>query len=133
MVIQGRAVAAIAVVVALLVYTVGLAVGPRLSAESLDEVSPTGARVHCLTAIDLPGPFGILLNCDSPEFMEAASNPRRLLEHNNVRQSRPGQIWLAWVISKPLSVFASALGSLDRPARLDLISSSSRPATCLPK
>lgn len=95
------------VLCALLIYSVGLSVGPRVSGDMLKGQTRWG--VNCLTAIDLPGPFGILLNCDSPDFMESASKPGRLLEAGNWRQNRPGQIWLAWLIAQPIGLFSDAL------------------------
>jgi hypothetical protein len=93
-------------------YSLGLAVGPRLEAEA--------ARAWCQYPVDLPGPFGILLNCDSPAFVDHAVHPGRLLEEGNVRQSRPGQIWLAWLVSRPLQPLAETAVALLGEDRLGI-------------
>ncbi|MCJ7707881.1 MAG: hypothetical protein MUO38_09720 [Anaerolineales bacterium] len=48
------------------------------------------------------GSFSIVLNCDSWDFMRLALHPDRIFEPNTVRQSRPGLIFLAAVLAKPL-------------------------------
>jgi len=47
----------------------------------------------------LPGPFGFSLNCDSFLFLELAHNPEKLLAKGNIRQERPGFIFLAAALS----------------------------------
>jgi hypothetical protein len=80
----------------------GLLIGPR--------VPDSDAGSLCVGNIGLPGPFGISLNCDSPEFMWLARDPSGLLFHENSRQSRPGMILLAALIQAPLSLIAPADG-----------------------
>jgi len=108
----------VGVLLALAAYSIGLAVGPRVSGDALSAKSAWG--VNCLTAIDLPGPFGLLLNCDSPDFMESASKPERLVEKGNWRQNRPGQIWLAWLVSQPLKAMTDAFVSFASRADVQL-------------
>ena len=84
--------------IGLMLLMLGFLIGPRV-AESQQ------AR-HCLGNVQLVGPFGFGLNCDSPQFMELAATPSRLLEPGNWRQSRPGLIALAAAVRLP---FAAAL------------------------
>jgi hypothetical protein len=79
----------------------GLLIGPRIP----DELQ----RDNCIGNIHLGGPFGIHLNCDAPEFLALATNPNALLGKRNYRQSRPGLILLAAILTVPLSVFSSAV------------------------
>src|SRR5262249_13048749 len=57
----------------------------------------------CVINVRLRGPFGLSLNCDSPEFLRLATNPTGLLEWHNVRQARPGLIFAAAVVALPLA------------------------------
>ena len=90
---------------ALIVLMLGLFVGPRIADDQQVK--------HCVVNVHLPGPFGISLNCDSPEFMRLAQHPDALLEPLNTRQSRPGLIaaaaLLSWALS-PLQSLADTLG-----------------------
>lgn len=72
----------------------GFLIGPR--------VQPQEQKAGCVGNIHLPGPFGIELNCDSPEFMWLAREPSALLTKNR-RQSRPGLIIAAAMLQMPLS------------------------------
>jgi hypothetical protein len=45
--------------------------------------------------IDLPGPFGLSLSVDSPNFMRLALEPAQLFEPRELRQSRPGLVLAA--------------------------------------
>ncbi|MEN8221433.1 MAG: hypothetical protein ABFS56_34860 [Pseudomonadota bacterium] len=71
----------------LLGFMVLLMIGPRLPDDRAEE--------HCVYNIDFPGPFGFSLSCDSGLFHQLAHNPKELLDENNVRQERPGFIFLA--------------------------------------
>jgi hypothetical protein len=87
-----------------LILMCALLIGPRV---------PDDQQVlHCVVNVHLPGPFGIGLNCDSPEFMRLASEPSALLEPLNTRQSRPGLIaaaaTLTWALS-PLTALTYRL------------------------
>ncbi len=82
---------------------VGLLIGPRLATN--DE-----AGYNCVGSVALAGPFGFELNCDSPEFMWLARDPAGLLDHLNSRQSRPGLILLAALITAPLSLVVAPDG-----------------------
>src|SRR5262249_23472767 len=75
---------------------VGLLIGPR--------VPDKDAGYNCIGNVELPGPFGFGLNCDSPEFMWLARDPSRLLDERNSRQSRPGLVLLAALIQAPLAL-----------------------------
>jgi hypothetical protein len=77
-----------------IIYCLGLAVGPRVPNDE--------QRLYCVKNINLPGPFGISLNCDSPVFLEDAANPRLLLAENAVYQGRPLHISLVGLIGYPL-------------------------------
>jgi hypothetical protein len=97
----------------LLILMFALLIGPRVPDEQQTK--------NCVVNIHLPGPFGIGLNCDSPEFMRLASQPSGLLEPRNTRQSRPGMIaaaaTMAWALS-PLTTLADRLGI--RAGRADI-------------
>jgi hypothetical protein len=82
----------------LLVLT-GFLIGPRAPADRQAE--------FCVVNVHIAGPFGISLNCDSPEFMQLARRPSALLEPENTRQSRPGMVLAAAALAWPLKPFAS--------------------------
>jgi hypothetical protein len=82
----------------LVVLLLGLLIGPR--------VPERAQKDHCVGNIELAGPFGLSLNCDSPQFMWLARQPEGLLEHRNARQSRPGMIVAAALLTRPLSLVA---------------------------
>lgn len=81
-------------VVGVLALIIGLLIGPRVPDDQ--------QAARCVVNVHLPGPFGISLNCDSPEFLRLANMPSGLLEPKNVRQSRPGLIIAAAVIARPI-------------------------------
>jgi len=58
--------------------------------------------ITCAENYRFYGSFSIVLNCDSWDFMWLALHPDRIYEPNTVRQSRPGLIFLAVVLAKPL-------------------------------
>src|SRR5262249_50724441 len=58
---------------------------------------------NCVYNVRLKGPFGVSLVCDSPEFMRLATHPTALLEPENNRQSRPGLVLAAALLTPPLS------------------------------
>jgi hypothetical protein len=84
---------------ALAVLLLGLLIGPRVADDQ--------QAARCVVNLHLPGPFGIAFNCDSPEFLRLATTPSAILEKNNMRQSRPGMILAAYVISLPLLPLAN--------------------------
>jgi hypothetical protein len=84
------------------VLSAGLLIGPRVPSKD--------AGAACVGNIELSGPFGFSLNCDSPEFMWLARDPAGLLYHHNSRQSRPGLILAAALLQVPLSLIAPADG-----------------------
>ncbi|HTX87025.1 MAG TPA: hypothetical protein VMC41_03090 [Candidatus Nanoarchaeia archaeon] len=52
--------------------------------------------------VNLRAPIGGLsMNCDSPEFLRLATDPKYLFELKNDRQARPGYIAAAWLVSRP--------------------------------
>jgi len=76
----------------------------------------------CVINVRLRGPFGLSLNCDSPEFLRLATNPTGLLEWHNVRQARPGLIFAAAVVALPLAplrTVAAHLGVQADPGEWD--------------
>jgi hypothetical protein len=81
--------------VALAVTLVALLVGPRVPDDQ--------QAAMCVVNIHLPGPFGLSLNCDSPEHMRLASDPAALLDPQNPRQARPGLILAAALLALPLA------------------------------
>jgi hypothetical protein len=97
----------------LFLFALGLAIGPRVPAE--DQIK------HCVVNVDLPGPFGIGLNCDSPEFLRLAEHPSSLLEPQNTRQSRPGWILIASAVAAPFAPLNSLiLSTVQGAARADI-------------
>ena len=80
----------------LVLLLTGFLIGPRLP--------PQFQKDNCVGNIDLPGPFGFELNCDSPEFMWLAREPASLLAENSPRQMRPGLIIAAAILQAPLSL-----------------------------
>lgn len=89
------------------VVLTGLLIGPRIPDDS--------QRDSCVGNIRLPGPFGIHLNCDAPEFLELASDPTGLFKAKNYRQSRPGLILFAAALNVPLSLFAKTVADTTPP------------------
>jgi hypothetical protein len=73
-------------------------------------------RASCVTNFHLPV-GGVSINCDSPEFLRLATNPQYLFEPMNVRQARPGHIFAAWLVSRPILPLASVAGRM----RLDAL------------
>jgi hypothetical protein len=99
---------------ALTVIMLGLFVGPRVPDERQAE--------FCVVNVHLAGPFGISLNCDSPDFMRLAREPAGLLEPRDARQSRPGLIAAAAVLAlplKPLADLAERAGAHAARADID--------------
>jgi len=98
----------------LLLLLAGFLIGPR--------IAPDQQHENCVGNIELPGPFGIHLNCDAPEFMALALHPSRLLQPQNYRQSRPGMILAAAAITRPLSAIVPSRETgappADDPARI---------------
>ena len=81
-------------IIGLFVLMLGLLIGPRVPDDQ--------QAARCVVNVHLPGPFGIALNCDSPEFLRLATTPSELLAPKNTRQSRPGLILAAAVLSRPI-------------------------------
>ena len=108
----------LAFIIALGLVMLGLLIGPRVADK--DQVE------HCVVNVDLPGPFGLSLNCDSPEFMRLANNPSALLESNNTRTSRPAMILaasgiaatVAPLVPKPATIASAAARKDIDPARV---------------
>ncbi|MGI8527258.1 MAG: hypothetical protein ACR2K5_13995 [Pseudolabrys sp.] len=74
----------------------GFLIGPRVPAEY--------QKLVCVGNVDLRGPFGFSLNCDSPEFMWLARDLSGLLAKNSPRQARPGLIIAAAILQAPISL-----------------------------
>ena len=95
----------------------GLLVGPRVA--NIDQSK------YCVVNVELPGPFGVSLNCDSSEFMRLAINPSGLLDINNIRTSRPTMILaaagiaaiIAPMVPKPTYMASVDGGNVDNPNR----------------
>jgi hypothetical protein len=91
--------------VGLTLLLLGFLVGPR--------VIDSEQQSTCVGNVQFPGPFGISLNCDSPQFMWLARDPAGLLAENNARQARPGLIAAAALLTAPLWLVVPA--STPRP------------------
>jgi len=83
--------------VALFAIFAAFLVGPRVPDDE--------QLARCVVNVRLPGPFGLSLYwyCDFSEFMRLATNPAAVLEPDNTRQSRPGFIFAAALVTLPLS------------------------------
>ncbi len=75
----------------LIIYLTGLLIGPRQP----DDLE----RKRCQINVYLKKPFGVTIDCDAPDFLETASDLKKLLHPEAVRQSRPGFIFLAKCVS----------------------------------
>lgn len=91
----------------LLVFLAALTIGPRV--EDKDQIK------YCVTNIHLPGPFGLVLNCDSPQFLRHTTNFATILEATSIRQTRPGQIFVASILAKAFSPLSALIHSLVHP------------------
>lgn len=83
-------------IVGLAFLMTGFLIGPRVPAKDQED--------NCVANVNLPGPFGFGLNCDSPELIWLAREPSGLLTKNSYRQSRPGLIIAAAILQVPLSL-----------------------------
>jgi hypothetical protein len=61
---------------------------------------------QCVVNFKLPV-GGLSMNCDSPEFLRLATDPKYLFELKNDRQARPAYIAAAWLVSRPLLPLAA--------------------------
>lgn len=90
---------------------VAVAVVPFLASP---RVPPGSERRHCVRVVDLPGPFHLNVNCDSPEFLFLARDPRLILSPaHQVRQARPLYPVIGWTLALPFRALGLAkLGAL---------------------
>ncbi len=72
-------------------------------------MDPAKAQALCLYNVNLPGPFRLLLNCDSAGFMRIAADPSTLLEPESERQSRPLFIIAGYLSSLVMTPVAAIL------------------------
>jgi hypothetical protein len=97
----------------LAVFTVGRLVGPRIPDDQQKD--------WCALNIHIAGPFGVSVNCDSPEFMRVAAHPALLLGTSTPMQSRPGMPAVAWLVSRPLQWLSPLVPWLVKaPQRADV-------------
>lgn len=88
-----------------LLFSLGLLVGPRVPDAAQEE--------YCVENVDLPGPFGFSLSCDSPDFLQQIIDPSLLLQEGATRQSRPGMILVAHLISRPVALLLEPLPEIN--------------------
>ncbi|MDF2774728.1 MAG: hypothetical protein K0S86_4228 [Geminicoccaceae bacterium] len=70
---------------------------------------------RCGRVIDLPGPFHVMVNCDSPALLILARDPRLLFSPEyRTRQTRPLYPVIGWVLAMPFR----ALGFAELGRRL---------------
>lgn len=93
---------------ALLVFMAALTIGPR--------IVPEDQNKYCVVLVDLPGPFGVTLNCDAQTFLRVASNFPEIFRSDSIRQARPGLIFVASVIAAPLRPIADFAYKIVRPS-----------------
>jgi hypothetical protein len=98
-----------------LIFFLVLFVIALLLLHKIPEEYPFGIRGENYQFI---GPFWIVLNYDSYEFMRGAENLSNIVAPGYVRQSRPGIVFIAYFISKILSPilswFENALAATGR-------------------
>jgi hypothetical protein len=82
-------------VLMLMVVMIGYLASPK--------VANNEQKKHYTTNVHLVGPFTVSLSRDSPVFLRLAESPKKILRRNQMRQNRPGLIFLAYLISQPLS------------------------------
>jgi hypothetical protein len=90
----------------LAILMAALLIGPR--------VVPADQQPTCIGNVELPGPFGFGMNCDSPQFLWLAREPAALLEQNNERQTRPGFVIAAAALNDLISQFIKPGGTPQR-------------------
>jgi hypothetical protein len=97
----------------LAIFTAGRLVGPRIPDDE--------QRRWCAVNVHIAGPFGVSINCDSPEFVRVAAHPSVLLATTTPMQSRPGMPAVAWLIARPLQWLAPLVPELvQSPERADI-------------
>jgi hypothetical protein len=67
---------------------------------------------ECARNIHFDDIFGISLDCDSPEFINLANEPSKLLEEGQTRQGRPGYPLIAYTLKMFVQPFHSYLSLL---------------------
>ncbi|SNC75780.1 hypothetical protein SAMN06265337_3051 [Hymenobacter gelipurpurascens] len=77
---------------------------------------PRTNDVYCGTYLHLTAYAGFTDNCDSGVYIENARHPARLLEPNEVRQSRPLFILLGTAVGYPCTWVLQLLSNSERPA-----------------
>lgn len=78
----------------LAVFGFSLTIGPRVADQDQNK--------YCVVNVRLAGPFGVTLNCDTQQFLRLATDFSAIYEPDSIRQSRPGLIYIASLIAKPL-------------------------------
>ena len=88
----------------ILFYLILLLVGPK--------VSDSEQKKYCVRNFEINSFLGHSMNCDSADFMKNAIEPKKLLEENSIRSSRPGLIWAAHLVAIPITKITETLNSI---------------------
>jgi len=94
--------------VVLAVFGFSLTIGPR--------VADRDQNKYCVVNVHLIGPFGVTLNCDTQQFLRLATDFSAIYEPDSIRQSRPGLIYIASLVAKPLVPLSEITFNLLKPA-----------------
>jgi hypothetical protein len=82
--------------------------------------APNPENVYKTEYVVINNHMGFQVNIDADEFVEVAANPKKLLDENEIRQSRPLYIILGSVISYPVSKIMDFIGfkNIDYSSKL---------------
>ena len=93
-------------------------IGPRVSDVNQENL--------CVRNFKINNFLGHSMNCDSADYMLNASNPKRLLEEDSVRQARPGLIVNAYIFSFFIDNFISLFGYQNDYPKITIIENSDK-------
>ena len=93
-------------------------IGPRVSDVNQENL--------CVRNFKINNFLGHSMNCDSADYMLNASNPKRLLEEDSVRQARPGLIVNAFIFSFFIDNFISLFGYQNDYPKITIIENSDK-------
>ena len=78
-------------------------------------------KEYCVRNFEINSIFGHSMNCDSADYILNASNPKRLLEEDSIRQARPGLIINANIYSfiNKILAFLDTMMNIQKQHLLD--------------
>ena len=83
-------------------------------------------KEYCVRNFEINSIFGHSMNCDSADYILNASNPKRLLEEDSIRQARPGLIINANIYSFFIDKVLSFFGYNDEYPKTTFIGNENR-------